>query len=72
MELRLSHNLLTELPGRLFNGSTRVHDLHLQYNQLSSLRRSAFAGLHLARLFLGYNRLTWVDADAFHGVRATA
>ncbi|XP_043188383.1 chaoptin-like [Amphibalanus amphitrite] len=68
VELRLSHNLLTELPGRLFNGSTRVHDLHLQYNQLSALRRSAFAGLHLARLFLGYNRLTWVDADAFHGV----
>ena len=68
VELHLSHNLLTELPGRLFNGSTRVPDLHLEYNQLSSLRRAAFSGLHVARLFLAYNRISWVHDDAFHGV----
>ncbi|XP_037081686.1 chaoptin-like [Pollicipes pollicipes] len=69
VELHLSQNRLEELPGRLFNGSVRLRDLHLQYNLLTRLRRAAFAGLHLTRLFLAHNRVSWIDDDAFHGVR---
>ena len=66
--LALGENFLTNIPPIMFNGTLTVNDLNLEYNYIERLEDSAFISLQPRRLYLGHNRISYVDDQAFNGV----
>ena len=64
----LGENFLTNIPPIMFNGTLTVNDLNLEYNYIERLEDSAFISLQPRRLYLGHNRISYVDDQAFNGV----
>ena len=52
----------------MFNGTLTVNDLNMEYNYLERLEDSAFISLQPRRLYLGHNRISDIDGQAFNGV----
>ena len=66
--LDLGENFLTSLPPIMFNGTLTVNDLNLEYNYIERLEDSAFISLQPRRLYLGHNRISYIDPKTFNGV----
>ena len=66
--LDLGENFLTSIPPIMFNGTLTVNDLNMEYNYLERLEDSAFISLQPRRLYLGHNRISDIDGQAFNGV----
>jgi Leucine-rich repeat (LRR) protein len=67
-KLDLGENFLTLIPPVMFNGTLTVNDLNLEYNYIERLEASAFISLSPRRLYLGHNRISFVDDATFNGV----
>ena len=59
--LDLGENFLTSLPPIMFNGTLTINDLNLEYNYIERLEDSAFISLQPRRLYLGHNRISYID-----------
>lgn len=66
--LDLGENFLTSLPPIMFNGTLTINDLNLEYNYIERLEDSAFISLQPRRLYLGHNRISYIDPKTFNGV----
>ncbi|KAG8180898.1 hypothetical protein JTE90_010646 [Oedothorax gibbosus] len=73
-KLDLSHNLLGDLNNVFKNdssdpGPTLISNLHLEFNYITQLHASAFAGLSLDRMSLSNNKLSSVPEGVFDGLQ---
>ncbi|XP_050544961.1 leucine-rich repeat-containing G-protein coupled receptor 5 [Daktulosphaira vitifoliae] len=64
--LDLANNHISSLEGSLFRNLSRLHDLLLSYNYITSVPRDAFYGLlQLKVLDLESNKISHIDDEAF-------
>ena len=64
-KLDLGENFITGIPPAIFNGTLTVNDLNLDYNYIEVLPAAAFRSVGPRRLYLGMNRISTVDSNAF-------
>ena len=52
----------------MFNGTLVVNDLNLDHNYIEALDADAFRSITPRRIYLGTNRISTVQPNAFRGV----
>ena len=70
-KLDLGENFISSIPGNMFNGTLSVNDLNLDYNYIEKLQENAFKSISPRRIYLGMNRISSIDEDAFAGLEDT-
>ena len=67
-KLDLGENFITSLSPNMFNGTLAVNDLNLDHNYIEALGADAFRSITPRRIYLGTNRISTVQPNAFRGV----
>ena len=67
-KLDLGENFITSLSPIMFNGTLVVNDLNLDHNYIEALDADAFRSITPRRIYLGTNRISTVQPNAFRGV----
>ena len=70
-KLDLGENFISSIPTNMFNGSLSVNDLNLDYNYIEKLQENAFKSISPRRIYLGMNRISNIDDNAFAGLEDT-
>ncbi|XP_040574912.1 chaoptin [Lepeophtheirus salmonis] len=67
-KLDIGENFIVSLPENMFNGSVDVIDLNLDYNYVERIGPRVFKSLNARRIYLGFNRIEFIDDEAFEDV----
>lgn len=70
-KLDLGENFISSIPTNMFNNTLSVNDLNLDYNYIEKLQEDVFKSVTPRRVYLGMNRITTIDKNAFSGVEDT-
>ena len=70
-KLNLGENFVSEIPANMFNNTLKVNDLKLDYNYIDELQENVFKSLMPRRIYLGMNKIKWIDPNAFGGIENT-
>ena len=70
-KLDLGENFISAVPANMFNSSLSVNDLNLDYNYIEKLQENAFNSISPRRIYLGKNRIKFIDGSAFSGLEDT-
>ncbi|XP_059082371.1 chaoptin-like isoform X2 [Tigriopus californicus] len=70
-KLDMGENFITAIPMNMFNGTLNVNDLNLDYNYIERIRRANFRTINPRRIYLGMNRISEIEPDAFAGLEGT-
>ena len=70
-KLDLGENFISSIPTNMFNNTLSVNDLNLDYNYIEKLQEDVFNSVLPRRVYLGMNRITTIDENAFSGVEDT-
>ena len=54
----------------MFGATLKVNDLNLDHNYIESIGPRAFVSIEPKRLYLGANRIEFIDEEAFLGAEA--
>lgn len=65
LNIYLENNTIENIHKRAFDGVERLGNVHLEYNQISTLDKDTFSSLDINYLHLEYNLLTCVDGSLF-------
>ncbi|XP_076309663.1 uncharacterized protein LOC143224978 [Tachypleus tridentatus] len=69
-KLDFSHNLLTKIHSKIFNGTFSVRELSLSYNYVRIIPMRVFRDISIRRLSLANNRLSSISVGAFEGLES--
>lgn len=70
-KLDLGENFISSVPQNMFNFTLTVNDLNLDYNYIEKLQEDAFKSISPRRIYLGMNRISSIDTEAFSGLEDT-